>query len=108
MNWIIKDRGKGKTTTLIFTSAATGYPIITQTRSQADAIKHRAKELELDIPEPIPFDSEYSIKTTGLRHEKVLVDEAKPLIERALANMLRCPVAAVTLTPNDNIQYDLQ
>lgn len=101
MNWIIKDRGKGKTTTLIFTSAATGYPIITQTRKQADFIKHRAKELELNIPEPIAFDSDYHIKTTGLRHEKVLIDEAKPLIERALANMLGCPVAAVTFSVDD-------
>ena len=28
---IIKDRGKGKTTHLLYTSAATGYPIVVET-----------------------------------------------------------------------------
>ena len=101
MNWFIKNRGRGKTTALVFTSSVTGYPIITSTRIQADRIKGYAKELDLEIPEPIVFDSTYDFKTRGCRFEKVLVDEAKTLIERALENMLGQKVAAVTMSLND-------
>lgn len=100
MNWFIKNRGKGKTTALIYTSATTGYPIITNTRRQAELIKSRARDMELNIPDPIVFEKDCCLRLC-LHGQRVLIDEAKPLIRRALEQMLGCEVAAVTLSAED-------
>lgn len=100
MNWFVKKRGEGKTTALVYTSAVTGYPIIVTTRNRVKLIQDRAKQLNLEIPDPIIFERG-SCMRLYLHGQKVLIDEAKPLIKKALEDMLECEVAAVTMSITD-------
>ena len=47
MRLLIKDRGKGKTTGLIYASEATGFPIATGNEVMVEHIKQMAKKNEL-------------------------------------------------------------
>ena len=100
MNWFIKRRGQGKTTALIYTSSVTGYPIIVTTSNRAKLIQDRANQMDLKIPDPVVFEKD-SCMRLYLHGQKVLIDEAKPLIKRALEQMLECEVAAVTMSVDD-------
>ena len=53
MRLLIKDRAKGKTTQMIYTSEATGYPIVVETEMQKNFIMDKAKSMDTIIPEPI-------------------------------------------------------
>ena len=53
MKLLIKDRGVGKTTGLIYTSESTGFPIVTNSKIQAAYIKEQAENMGCEIPEPI-------------------------------------------------------
>lgn len=56
MNILVGERGQGKTTHLIQMSAAGKGTIVTFSEQTAKSIKFMAKEMELDIPEPIGWD----------------------------------------------------
>lgn len=90
---IIKDRGKGKTTQLLYTSATTGYPILVSSNSQVNYLLQKAKELELVIPQPITRNY-----LKGRQIDNILIDEGYDLIGEALENYIGCKVIAVTLT----------
>ena len=49
-NLIIKDRGTGKSAQLLYTSATTQYPILTQTKYRAVNLLKMAEDLDLCIP----------------------------------------------------------
>lgn len=66
------NRGSGKTTELIKTSSITNAPIICRTRKMAKLIKERAKEMGLEIPNPMTIDM---YKNEKYRYEKVLIDD---------------------------------
>lgn len=93
---VIKDRGKGKTTQLLYTSATTQYPIIVQNKLQIKLLLDKAKELDLTIP--IPLTVEEFRNRIGRTCDYVLVDEGYDLIGEALDYYLGTHVAAVTLT----------
>lgn len=93
---IIKDRGKGKTTQLLYTSATTQYPIIVQNKLQVKFLLDKAKELDLTIP--IPLTVEEFRNRIGRTCDCVLVDEGYDLIGEALDSYLGTHVVAVTLT----------
>ena len=81
-NLIIKDRGTGKSTQLVYTSAVTQYPILTKTKDMANNLLKMADDLELYIPVPL---TENDIKSRGIRlPENILVDEGYYLIVTAL------------------------
>lgn len=93
---IIKDRGTGKTTQLLYTSATTQYPIIVQNKLQAKLLLDKAKEFGLTIP--IPLTVEEFKNNRGMNYDRVLVDEGYDLIGEALDAYMGTHVAAVTLT----------
>lgn len=97
-NFIIKNRGAGKTTGLIYASEATGYPIVLDTMVQTAYIEEKAKEMGCKIPKPICARDLVNHKKTV--HCPILIDESKFLISQALESYLGAPVAAVTFTPN--------
>lgn len=93
---IIKERGEGKTTQLLYTSATTQYPIIVQNTLQIKLLLAKAKELDLTIP--VPMTVEEFRNRIGRTCDRVLVDEGYNLIGEALDYYLGAHVAAVTLT----------
>lgn len=93
---IIKDRGKGKTTQLLYTSATTQYPIIVQNKLQINLLIEKARGLHLIIPVPMTVE-EFKNKC-GMNYDHVLIDEGYNLIGEALDSYLGTHVMAVTLT----------
>lgn len=98
MRLLIKDRAKGKTTQMIYTSEATGYPIVVETEMQKNFIMDKAKEMDIVIPEPITINEIEHRKLREYRIEKVIIDEGYNIIANALKEYIGCEVAAVTLT----------
>lgn len=96
INLIIKDRGTGKSTQLLYTSATTQYPILTKTKNMADNLLKMAEDLDLCIPVPL---AEYDIESKGIKLPKnILIDEGYDLIGTAIDYYLGTHVVAITLT----------
>lgn len=93
---IIKDRGTGKTTQLLYTSATTQYPIIVQNKLQIELLLDKANDLDLIIP--VPMTVEECKNKCGMNYDHVLIDEGYNLIGEALDSYLGTHVMAVTLT----------
>ena len=103
INLIIKDRGTGKSTQLVYTSAVTQYPILTKTKDMANNLLKMADDLELYIPVPL---TENDIKSRGIRlPENILIDEGYDLIGTALNYYLGTHVVAVTLSDKFKERY---
>lgn len=93
---IIKERGEGKTTQLLYTSATTQYPIIVQNTLQIKLLLDKANDLDLIIP--LPMTVEECRNNRGMNYDRVLIDEGYNLIGEALDAYMGTHVAAVTLT----------
>ena len=103
MNLLIKDRGKGKTTRMIYTSESTGTPIAVPTHDMKKYIMHKAEEMECYIPEPVTVTELRNGKARGMRlYENVIVDEVGFILQDALNEYLGCNVICGT------ISYDLK
>lgn len=103
INLIIKDRGTGKSTQLVYTSAVTQYPILTKTKDMANNLLKMADDLELYIPVPL---TENDIKSRVIKlPENILVDEGYDLIGTALNYYLGTHVVAVTLSDKLKERY---
>lgn len=100
MKWLNKKRAGGKTTGLIFTSEATGYPIIVETEAQARNVKALATKMEVKIPEPMSVKSYFDTRQ-GRHIEKILIDESPKIIEDALKRYFGVEIAAVTMSLDD-------
>lgn len=98
MRLLIKDRGKGKTTGLIYASEATGYPIATGNEVMVDHIKQMAKEMNCNIPEPITFYELKKLRDNS--YSTVLLDEVTCILEDALSEYLGTNVICATMTDN--------
>lgn len=93
---VIKDRGKGKSTQLVYTSAVTQYPIITPYRTSIMHLMDLANELGVVIPTPMTVDD---YRARGRIHENhILIDEGYDLIGEALDAYMGTHVVAVTLS----------
>lgn len=84
MEVIQMNRGQGKTIYLIKKSAELKYPIICCSEAQRKIIKSTAKEMKLDIPDPIPINSiNFKEKLRGLNYfDKLLIDDLKYVLKR--------------------------
>lgn len=103
---VIKDRGTGKSTQLVYTSAVTQYPIITQHRTSIMYLMDLANELGVVIPTPMTVDD---YKARGrIRENHILIDESYDLIGEALDAYMGTHVVAITLSDKikemDNIR----
>lgn len=93
---VIKDRGKGKSTQLVYTSAVTQYPIITPYRTSIMHLMDLANELGVIIPTPMTVDD---YRARGRIHENhILIDEGYDLIGESLDAYMGTHVVAVTLS----------
>lgn len=98
MDIIMKGRQTGKTTELIKRSHQTGAVIVTANYQRAMFVKLLAKELGLDIPEPmsaasIPHSSDSSAKGTH-----ILIDDADDVLK---GYFMSYTIDAITMS-NDN------
>ena len=84
MKVIAKGRQKGKTTQLLYTSATTGYPILTPTESKCEFLNLEAKKLEIEIPEPITVGRLISSRDGGKPRNKILVDDTEEVLHLLL------------------------
>lgn len=100
MKLLNKKRASGKTMGLIFTSEATGYPIVVETHKRAKEIQDFAEQLGTNIPEPMSVE-EYLKFSRGRRIEKILIDEGLGVIQMALEEFFKTKVSAVTMTLDD-------
>ena len=107
MRLLIKNRGQGKTTQMIYTSEATGFLIVVETQARKNQIMEIAKKLNVVIEEPMTIDEIRKTKTR-FRHPdiKVIIDEGYNIIERALNEYIGHDVVAVTLTDGLHWMYE--
>ncbi len=100
-----KERGSGKSTRMLYASEYMKAPIICVTSVQKDSIKSRAKELGLDIPEPICIgdvgDARTSLNTTD-----VLIDEIPLVLQRLLSRYGSYHIIGGTLTSDEGVEDD--
>ena len=98
---ILKEKGKGKSTELLYTSEATGYRIICYTRKQCEYLKNMAKELDLKIPDPIDLKTYTDIFVKGYMTDSgILIDDLDACLDTILSTYFRTNVVAVTMTKN--------
>lgn len=95
MRFINMARRSGKTTLLINSAYATGYPIIVKDSARAAAVKKQAESLGLDIE--VETVNEW-LNCYKHCNNKVFIDEAADIIEGALVSVLKADVVACTFT----------
>ena len=103
MRLIIKGRQGYKTTGMLHTSEATGYPIIVETQKRLEQLKNQAEEIGAAIPEPLTVDM---LKCGLYRVDNCLIDEAYDIIGQALNSYLNTNVVAATLSDNIREEYN--
>ena len=105
---INKERQSGKTTGLIYTSEATGFPILTKTLQSAKSISETAKRMGCVIPDPMTV-SNYKMycNCIGQMPRKVLIDELETILDDAVDEYIHGHVVAATMTiPMSTIQKE--
>lgn len=97
MRIINRGRACGKTYMLISAAYVTGTPIIVETIAKKKNIEDMAKDMNVEIE--VFTVSEWLMTSKQYRkNEKVLIDEAKQIIDKALSEYLKATVIAVTMT----------
>lgn len=89
------ERGKGKTTYLVYRSHITQYPVICADYTGVGVVKDIATRMGLSIPEPMTVRE--LLKRDDLQIKKVLIDEA-PMV---LQGLLRVNIDTITLSERD-------
>lgn len=99
MKLLIKERGTGKTTGLIYTSESTGYPIVVHDKNSVSCVKKQANEMGCIIPDPIVLNDLLGSDVSGfIKPNCVLVDEVGFILEDALTEYLGVKIACATMT----------
>lgn len=98
LSLFIKERGKGKTTALVYTSGVTGFPIVVPTKKMAEYTELMSRKLGVEIPHVLTVDELKNIKSCGVFIQSVLVDNAEFIIGDALDCYLGVHVAGATLS----------
>lgn len=96
MKIINRGRGTGKTVMLIHSAYITGASIIVFDNSMKEHVLRTAKDIGCEGIEVITLEDIRVLKHFG--SQKVLVDEADRLFERALECFLGCKIEACTMT----------
>ena len=89
-------RRSGKTTMLINTAYATGYPIITGTTQMRNAVKAQATKMGFNNIDVYCINEWLEITRHTTTVEKVLIDEAESIIDYALKDTLQAEIVAVS------------
>lgn len=99
MKLLIKARQAGKTTQLIYTSEATGYPIVVPSCVMKKYTEEMAAKMGCNIPEPITVGELRDISRNGiLDPDNVLLDNAEFILKDALKEYLGKNVVCATMS----------
>lgn len=94
MNIINMGRRNGKTVMLVHTAFVTGAPIITSNLGMKKNVEYVAKTLGLNV---VVYTYE-EFRQMHIHNCPILIDEAKPIIEKALEEYFDNKVLGVTFT----------
>lgn len=97
MKYIIRGKGNGKTTQLLYAAHTMDIPIIVPDYAHKNNLEKRAKDLGLDGLRIQAF-TERTMAGEFKPDDTILIDDAEQIIERALSSFFRCKIGAVTLT----------
>lgn len=92
MEILSMERGSGKTTKLIKISNKTKAPIICRDKNTVRFIKNMAKEMKLEIPEPLSIYEKDKLRCSYNPSNCVLIDD----VDSILSKILRCNVLYAT------------
>ena len=99
MKLLIKARQSGKTTQLIYTSEATGYPIVVPNYGMKKITEEMAAKMGCNIPEPITVGALRDKSHNGiLDPDNVLLDNAEFILKDALKEYLGKNVVCATMS----------
>ena len=101
MKIINLERGKGKTTRLLYASEFNDMPILCSTNTEKKYLMEQAERYGLKISEPISVNDIVSNKLRGseIADKDILVDEAPMVLQNLLSSLgMRGGVRAITLT----------
>lgn len=105
MKGLFLQRGRGKTTASIYTSAMTGYPIVVANEHSKSYIKEMAQRFGVTIPDPISIGECSRGKSFP---NGVLIDNAEEIIRAWARDNLDAPVIAFTMTVENGNRKDNQ
>lgn len=95
-------RGQGKTARLLYASEFNEIPILCGNKRMKESLLHRAREMNLEIPEPIIIEDIFSNKLQGNHEEAdrgVLVDDAELILQELLYRLgVHGEIRGITLT----------
>ena len=107
MKIINLDRGRGKSTRLLYASEWNDIPILCKDLNAKVNLISRARELGLNIPEPIAaYELTCNvIKSSDKAQKDMLVDEAHWVLQSLLKSMgMKGEIKAITLSENEDIK----
>lgn len=83
----VMQRCSGKTTELIIYSYHTGIPIVVSNIARVSIIKHMAKSMELDIPEPLTSNTVFFRHGMAVfKDRRILIDDLDAVISELFRN----------------------
>lgn len=94
-------RGEGKSTALVYASAATGYPIVVGNTQSIAVYRELAQKYHVSIPEPIIAN-----QLRGKRYDGILLDDAEWVIRFWAAEHPNTPVVAYAMSTDDDYMMD--
>lgn len=91
---VARGRRQGKTTRAILDSAQTGATIVSPNARLAHHVEIMAKEMGMEIPTPISFNSisRDSLRGSGIR--KIIIDDA----DMILGSMISADILEITIS----------
>ena len=97
MKYINMQRGAGKSTVLIHTAYATGYPILVIDSQRGRNLRALSSDLGFDDIRICTLDEWVHHRLSGM-YEHILIDELEDLIPLALQNLLNTPTANMVMS----------
>ncbi len=101
MRKLFMKRGEGKSTALVYASAATGCPIVVGNAQSTFVYRELAQKYHVSIPDPIPVN-----QLNGKRYNGILLDDAEWVINAWSAEHPNTPVVAYTMSTDDDRMMD--
>lgn len=99
MDIIYKEHGEGKTTELIHRSHDTWTYIVTANRKRADYVLRKAREMGIDIPNPISWEECRNNMFRGSFIRNILIDDVDDLLQEIFCTV---QIDAITITKTNN------
>ena len=95
------NRGCDKTTRMLYASEFNNAPIVCCVDSQKTYLINQAKNLKINIPEPISVSDIICNRTRGKHFDKVLVDEVDDVLREILRFAINANMIGGTITTEE-------